>query len=274
MFRLDGGAMFGVVPKVLWEQKNPADERNRILLGLRCLLVDDGETRILVDDGIGGKFDQKWREIYGIRRERTLLDELAALGLVPEDIDYVVNTHLHFDHAGGNTRLEGGALAPTFPNAQYLIQAREWEDGAHPNERTRASYLQENIAPLKEAGVVELVDGETEIIPGVRLIPTPGHTQGHQSPLIEGGGQRVFYPGDLIPTSSHLALPWIMGYDSFPLITLETKRSLLARAYEEDWLLVFEHDPKIPAGRVVRESGRYEVAPVPLGGGGGAEECG
>ena len=247
MQRLDGGAMFGVVPKALWERRIPADERNRIPLALRCLLVEHDAGLVLIDTGIGNKENEKFRDIYGVdnagKNGRTRLeDALADLGHRPEDITWVINTHLHFDHAGGNTTPEGLA----FPRAQYVVQRRELEFARHTNERTAGSYLAHNF----ERVPFKLIDGETEVLPGIRAIPTPGHVPYHQSLLVESGGEKACFIADLVPTSAHLPLPWIMGYDLEPLVTLETRRRIYQRAEAEGWLFVFEHDPKVVSGRL------------------------
>ena len=247
MQHLDGGAMFGVVPKVLWERRIPADARNRIPLALRCLLVEHDAGLVLIDTGIGNKENEKFRDIYGVdnagKNGRTRLeDALADLGHRPEDIKWVINTHLHFDHAGGNTTPAGLA----FPGAQYVVQRRELEFARHTNERTAGSYLAHNF----ERVPFKLIDGETEILPGIRAIPTPGHVPYHQSLLVESGGEKACFIADLVPTSAHLPLPWIMGYDLEPLVTLETRRRLYQRAEAEGWRFVFEHDPKVVSGRL------------------------
>jgi glyoxylase-like metal-dependent hydrolase (beta-lactamase superfamily II) len=261
--RLDGGAMFGVVPKPLWERRIPADAQNRIPLALRCLLVEAPGALILVDTGIGNKEDERFRSIYGVENEGdpTQLEEaIRAAGFAPGDIDLVLLTHLHFDHVGGATRLlPSGEIVPAFPQARHLVQGGELAFSGSPNERVRASYLERNLAPLAAAGLWDLLEGETEITEGVRVIPTPGHTPHHQSVLLESEGERAFYPADLCPTRAHVPLPWIMGYDLEPLVTLETKRTLWARAREESWLFIFEHDPEVAFGRFDPE-GR-EVVP-------------
>jgi glyoxylase-like metal-dependent hydrolase (beta-lactamase superfamily II) len=258
--RLDGGAMFGVVPKPLWERRIPADDRNRIPLALRCLLIEAPDALVLVDTGVGNKEDDRFHEIYGIenRGEPTRLeDAIAAAGHRVEDINIVISTHLHFDHAGGNTlRDPDGHVRPAFPGARYVVQRGELEFASMPNERVRASYMAANYEPIASAGLWDLVDGEVEIVPGVRVMRTPGHTPYHQSVLVRSEGQAACFLSDLIPTAAHLPLPWIMGYDLEPLITLESKRILLERAAREDWLLVFEHDPSIPWGRLDPDSGR------------------
>ena len=261
-FALDGGAMFGVVPRVLWQQTDPPDAKNRITLGLNVLLVESGGRRVLVDTGLG----DKWSEIdvrkYRIDRSRTLLGDLKERGLGPEDIDVVVNTHLHFDHAGGTTRLEDGRPVPTFPKARYVVQRGEWEDALHPHERNRASYLEANYRLLQDSGQLDLSEGATESAPGVRAVPVGGHTAHHQMVVVEGGGRTVVVPTDLLPTISHLPLPFIMGYDLFPMGTLEAKRRLLRRAADEEWWVVFYHDPRTPLGGVGEAGGRFFLKEV------------
>jgi len=253
--RLDGGAMFGVVPKPLWQRRIPADDRNRIPLALRCLLVEHDDGLALVDTGLGNKEDAKFKDIYGVVNEgkggRTgLEDALAELGHAPEDVRWVINTHLHFDHAGGNTYREaGGAVRLAFPRATYVVQKGELEFARHTNERTAASYLPPNFEPV----TFTLVSGEADPLPGIRCLPTPGHVPFHQSVLVESAGERVCFVADLVPTAAHLPLPWIMGYDLEPLVTLESKRRLYQRAEAEGWLLFFEHDPTVIAGRLGRE---------------------
>lgn len=265
--RLDGGAMFGIVPKPLWERRIPADERNRIPLSLRCLLIEHDEGLILVDTGLGNKEDAKFRDIYGVENAgrsgpTQLEDALASLGFSPLEVRMVINTHLHFDHAGGNTVLVEGQVRLAFPNAAYVVQQGELEFAFRRNERTAGSYLEHNFRPVTEASRWRLVSGEVEIVPGVRLIPTPGHVPYHQSVLVGEGTERACFLGDLVPTTAHLPLAWIMGYDLEPLVTLETKRAVLGRAEREGWVLVFEHDPVHRIGRVVRDGKHYTYAPL------------
>lgn len=289
---LDGGAMFGVVPKPLWERRIVPDRRNRIPLALRCLLVEHDDGPVLIDTGLGNKESDKFRDIYGVQNAgRTgatqLEDALAEAGFRPEDVRWVINTHLHFDHAGGNTYVAGDQGRPeaitgdrrsappiardrprsppvalAFPNATYVVQQRELEFATHTNERTAASYLEHNFAPVGAAGRWRLANGETEVLPGIRLVPTPGHVPYHQSVVIAHGGERACFLGDLVPTTAHVPLPWIMGYDLEPLVTLETKRALLSRAEADGWILVFQHDPTHPMGRVVREGKSFAYAPL------------
>jgi glyoxylase-like metal-dependent hydrolase (beta-lactamase superfamily II) len=264
---LDGGAMFGVVPKPLWEQRIAPDERNRIPLALRCLLIEHDVGPVLIDTGIGNKEKTKFLDIYGVenageRGPTQLEDAMLDAGFGPGEIAYVINTHLHFDHAGGNTVKEQNGkgakeMRLAFPNAIYVVQKQELEFGFNTNERTAASYLRPNYEPVAEAGKWQLVDGETELLPGIWLIPTPGHVPYHQSVLITDSGETSCYLGDLIPTSAHVPLPWIMGYDLEPLVTLESKRELLGRAEAEGWLMVFEHDPEVALGRVKRYEKGY-----------------
>jgi len=263
---LDGGAMFGVVPKPLWERRIPADARNRIPLALRCLLIEHDAGLVLVDTGIGNKEDAKFTDIYGVDNAgqggRTRLeDALAELGHAPADVRWVIDTHLHFDHAGGNTyRDEGGQVHPTFPQARYVVQRGELEFARHRNERTAGSYFPHNFEPVS----FTLVDGPAEPVHGIRCLPTPGHVPYHQSILVESAGERLCYLADLVPTVAHLPLPWIMGYDLEPLRTLETKRQLYARAEAEGWLLLFEHDPVTATGRLGREGQAFGlVDPLP-----------
>jgi glyoxylase-like metal-dependent hydrolase (beta-lactamase superfamily II) len=258
-FRLDGGAMFGIVPKPLWEKRIPADGRNRIRLGLRPLLVRTPEGTALVDTGIGGKYEARELDIYAIEHPPTLSGSLREAGVSADEIRFVINTHLHFDHAGGNTERRGASVKPAFPGATHLVQEREWLAAVHPGERSRGSYKEENFLPLEAERTVERVDGEYEPLPGVFLVPTPGHTGGHQSVRISSGGETAFYFGDLVPTASHIDPSWVMGYDLFPADTVAHKNEILARASEENWLVCFEHDPALPWGRVRREDGRFRI---------------
>ena len=266
--RLDGGAMFGVVPKVLWSRKIASDERNRIQMGMRCLLIEHPDGLVLIDTGAGTKEDQKFKDIYGMelqsdvpeqRPDETALEAgIRAAGFTPEAVKVVINTHLHFDHAGGNTRrTAAGEVVPTFLNATYIMQAGEYEYATHTNERTAASYFAPNFVPLRNAGRVHLVDGDVEIVRGITARKTPGHVPHHQSLIIESDGQRACFLGDVMPTVNHVPLAWIMGYDVEPLRTLESKRALLRDAAAEQWLLVFEHDAYSAWGHITPETKGY-----------------
>jgi glyoxylase-like metal-dependent hydrolase (beta-lactamase superfamily II) len=245
-FRLDGGAMHGVVPKTLWSKLVSCDDQNRCEYATRCLLIEVGGRRLLVETGNGDKFPAKLKDIYGIDHDRSIGDALREAGVEPESIDAVVMTHMHFDHSGGTTRrTASGGLEPVFKRAKHIVQKLEWEDATHPHERNRAS------GPLGDAGLLQVVDGETEIAPGVRVIPTPGHTRGHQSVLIgQADGPKALFLGDVVPTAVHTRLPWVMAYDLDPARTLETKRALFRRAVEEDWLLLWGHDRDHTGGRL------------------------
>ncbi len=259
-FALDGGQMFGVVPKVLWEKRIPADERNRIRLGLTSLLVRAGRSTVLIETGIGDKFDAKFADIYGVQRSATLLDGLARRGVRPEDIQIVINTHLHFDHCGWNTRREGKKIVPTFPRAKYFIQRGEWEHALEPTDRDRASYIEEFFQPAERQ--TEFLLGEAEIMPGIRVEVMPGHTREMQCVRIESEGQFAYFISDLVPTRAHLPYPWIMSFDLYPLETLASKKRLLPHLVEERALVVFTHDAEVPAARLVESGGRISAEPV------------
>jgi glyoxylase-like metal-dependent hydrolase (beta-lactamase superfamily II) len=264
--KLDGGAMFGVVPKPLWERRIPADPRNRIQLGMRCLLIEHPSGLILIDTGAGNKEDEKFHDIYGVENRgengaTQLEDGLRDLRVQPSDVNFVINSHLHFDHGGGNTtKTADGRVVPTFPNARYIVQGGEYEYATHTNERTAASYFPRNFVPIHDAGMFDLVRGEKKVFEGITLIPTPGHVPHHQGILLESDGEKAFYLADLSPTAAHLPLPWIMGYDVEPLVTLETKRRIMKRALEERWLMIFEHDAMVPWGNLTHDGKAYSLA--------------
>ncbi|HKS66800.1 MAG TPA: MBL fold metallo-hydrolase [Candidatus Acidoferrales bacterium] len=261
---LDGGAMFGVIPKPLWEKKAKPDARNRIQLAMNCLLVCAGGKRILIETGAGTKWTHKLREIYGFDGSR-LLNGLRHHGLGADDIDVVVNTHLHFDHCGGNTRVEKDKVVATFPHARYIVQRGEFEHAVSPTERDRASYFGDNYVPLKEASKLSLLEGDRAIAPGVELIRVPGHTADMQCVKLSGGGKTAFAFADLVPTTAHLPLPWIMGYDLYPLTTLVNKKRWIATVAKEEWLALFVHDPAVPAAHIRERDGKWEVEPVHAG---------
>jgi glyoxylase-like metal-dependent hydrolase (beta-lactamase superfamily II) len=260
--------MFGVVPKPLWERRIAPDERNRIPLGMRCLLIEHDDGLVLIDTGAGNKENAKFHDIYGLENagalnnegvaRTNLEDAIIAAGHRVADVKLVINTHLHFDHAGGDTYIDSaGAVRASFPNAKYVVQKGEHHWAMHTNERTAASYFQRNWEPVREAGRFELIEGEREIVPGISVIMTPGHVPFHQSVLIHGGSEIACFLGDVCPTSAHLPLPWIMGYDVEPLVTMESKRTLLKRAEAEKWLVVFEHDPTVAWGHVKHDGKSY-----------------
>ncbi len=252
-FALDGGAMFGVVPRTLWEQRLPPDDRHRIPLGMRPLLVR-GERTLLIDAGCGDKMDAKSAAIYGLDRRYHLAHSLAEAGVDVADIDLVLASHLHFDHIGGFTeRRADGTLAPRFPKARYIAHRGEWHDATHPHERNRASYLPENFMPLQEAGVLTLVDDGAEIMPGVTLRRSGGHTMHHQVVTIASGGRTAVFAADMYPTAVHIPDPWVMGYDLYPVDTLAFKRAFAREAIAGEYVIFFEHDPSMAAG-ILRES--------------------
>ncbi len=259
--------MFGVVPKTLWERRIPADERNRIPMGMRCLLVEHDDGLVLIDTGSGNKETEKFHQIYGIENagadgRTNLEDGLRELGFAPGDVSMVINTHLHFDHAGGNTwRTPSGTVEASFPNARYVVQRGEMEWATHTNERTAASYFGANWDAIVAAGRFDLIDGEPEVRPGIQLLRTPGHTPHHQSVKLTSGGETAVFLADVTPTAAHLPLPWIMGYDVEPLVTLESKRHLHAKAAAEGWLLIFEHDATNAWGRIEHDGKAYALVP-------------
>jgi methylmalonyl-CoA epimerase len=262
-FRLDGGAMFGVVPRPLWEQKAPPDDRNRILLGMRPLIVEAEWGRMIIDCGAGDKMDARSAEIYALDRRRHLDHALADAGLTAESFDYVLATHLHFDHFGGATARDAdGRVRPRFPKATYFIRRAEWQDATHPHERNRASYLQDDFVPLDKAGVVGFYDADQEIQPGVRVVRTGGHTGQHQVVFLESGGRTAVFTADLIPTTAHIQDPWIMGYDLFPMETLAFKKRFIRDAIEREFLVFFEHDPVVAAGYIREKDGKRAVEQV------------
>lgn len=261
-FALDGGAMFGIVPKPLWERKIPADDRNRITQALRTLLIRSGDRVVLVDTGIGEKWGEKERDIYRLDDTDGALDrELGRLGLTRADVTDVVLTHLHFDHAGGATvRSEGGREEPAFPNATFHLQRRNWEWARQPTEKDAGSYRPENFDALERSGRLHLVDGETELFPGIHVVPSDGHTVGMQLVKVSGAGDWLVYCADLIPTTAHLRTSWVMAYDLQPLVSMEEKKVLVAQAVDEGGMLFFEHDPVVQACRVREENGALIVS--------------
>lgn len=275
-FRLDGGAMFGVVPRVVWERVSPPDEKNRIRMNMNCVFIDTGKDKILIETGIGEKWSAKQIEMYGIFREKPLAETLfERTGCLPEDITIVVNTHLHFDHAGGNTVLTGTHASrvhaggtpvlqskPQFPNARYLVSASEVKHADDPHERDRASYLSENWEPMREAGQLELMADDYEVVPGLKLQTIRGHSETMQTWRLDRGGKTLYGFADLIPTRHHVPLPWIMGYDLYPTETLAFKKEILPQALDEDWLCLFYHDIDRPISRINEIDGKVVAVPI------------
>jgi len=260
-YYLDGGAFFGVVPKVLWERRVQADEKNRITSGLNSLLIRTGDKNILVETGIGNKLNEKQTKIHGNNPQ--LLDNLHKTGLAPEDIDIVINSHLHFDHCGWNTVRNGAEILPTFPKAKYFAQAGEYEHGQLQLDRDRVSYLDENYGPLIRSGQMTLLRGDSEILPGIRTRIYPGHTANMQAILIESKGQTACYAGDLVPTTFHLDPTWVMAFDLYPLETIENRKRLYSEALPNNWLLIFTHDPKTPMAHIQKnEEGKLTAVPA------------
>jgi methylmalonyl-CoA epimerase len=261
-FRLDGGAMFGVVPRPLWEKLAPPDDRNRIQLAMRPLLVEAEWGRMIIDCGAGDKFGEKQRDIYALDRTRTLDHALAEVGLSADRIDVVLPTHLHFDHFGGATVRDNGRLRPRFATARHYIRRAEWEDATHPHERNRASYLQDDFVPLEGAADVQFFDGDVTIRPGIDVERTGGHTGQHQIVFVKSAGKTAVFVADLIPTIAHLQDPWVMGYDLFPMETLAFKRRFIRTAIDQDYLIFFEHDPHVAAGYIRERNGKRHVEQV------------
>ncbi len=257
-FKLDGGAMFGVVPKVMWQLHHPADELNRIDLDLRCLLVDHGDRRIMVDTGIGDRWDERKAGVFALdRRPNHLVAELAEAGIIRESITDVILTHLHFDHAGGVFRQGDDGLEAVFPNATHWVQQKHWDWSLNPSQRDRASFRTEDFFGLKESGKLELVDGRKEILPGVKVMPVNGHTPGQQIVEFHTGKEVVVFCGDLIPFRSQVHIPWIMGFDLNPMLTVSEKKQFLSRAAEDGYILIFEHDTEHEAATVEFHKGKF-----------------
>jgi glyoxylase-like metal-dependent hydrolase (beta-lactamase superfamily II) len=263
-FRLDGGAMFGVVPKVLWEKGCVPDEVNRIRLRANSLLVRSGQKNIVIETGNGTIWDPKLRSIFAIAEGDPLISSLREFGVEPDQVDVVINTHLHFDHAGGNTRLQDNDIVPTFRNARYFVQRSELEHAMNPTERDRASYFAHHFQPIVEAGQWQLLDGDAEIIPGIRVERIPGHNANIQAVVLRSGGKSLAFVADLLPTRHHIPLPWIMAYDLYPLQTLETKRAWIPRLIKETSLVVFGHDADFAVASLQEQGGKVLAKPVDL----------
>lgn len=263
-FRLDGGAMFGVVPRNLWARVNPPDDQNRIRMNMNCLFIEADGERILIDTGIGEKWSEKHRAMYGINRIRSFDESLSAIaGIAATDITIVINTHLHFDHAGGNSiRNETGQAVPAFPNARYFVSEAEYEHAESPTERDRASYFPENWRPMKETGQLELKAADYETVPGLTMETHAGHNRSMQCPRLARDGKVLFGFADLVPTRAHVPYAWVMGYDLYPVETVEAKKKLLPQAAQENWTCLFYHDPDQALGRIVEEDGKLHVLSI------------
>jgi glyoxylase-like metal-dependent hydrolase (beta-lactamase superfamily II) len=261
-FKLDGGGMFGVVPRALWSRLYPPDDRGRIQLDANCLLVRAGDELILIDTGNGAKLGSKERDIFALRPEDTLLGNLAAKGVCPEDVTTVLLTHLHMDHVGGATRLSGEESVPSFPRARFVVQRQEWEDALHNRSHMRVSYRLENLRPLLDSGRLQLLDGDTEVAPGVSARVTGGHTRAHQCVFLRSAGETALYLGDVCPTPAHFRPAYNMAFDMEPYATLQAKRDLLHRAAREGWPLFFDHEPVQKVARVVEEDDQFRAEPV------------
>ncbi len=259
-FGLDGGAMFGIIPKPLWEKTNPADDANRIKLATRNLLLEYDNRKILVDTGMGNKWDDKSQKIYAIdQQNNSLFAGLSKLNVKPEDITDVILTHLHFDHTGGSTIMENGKLVPAFPNARYFVQKKNYEWAVNPSERDKGSYIKDNFAPLAEAGILYLLEGEKKFDDEIQLLIVNGHTFAQQLLKISDSSNTILYCCDLFPTTAHIPLPYVMGYDLQPLVTVEEKKKFLTQAVEGNWKFFFEHDPENALATVERTEKGYRI---------------
>ncbi len=262
IYHPDGGAFFGVVPKTLWEKKVPADALNHIRAGTNALVARSAGQTAVIETGIGDKLERKFAEFYGIDRRHGLPDDLRARGVDPAEVDLVVNTHLHFDHCGWNTRKVNGRIEPTFPRARYFVQRGEWEYAHRRHERDRISYRDQNYDPLVSSGQMTLLDGDGTVAPGISVEVYPGHTRHMQVVLVESGGRTCAFLSDLFPTIHHLKPTWILGYDLFPLESIENKKKLLEKAVAQEWLCVFVHDPDHPWGYIRRDAEGYRFEPA------------
>ncbi len=258
IYHLDGGAFFGVVPKVMWERKVKADEKNRVPTGLNSVVVRTGHHTVLIETGIGNKLSERMKKIYG--QPAKLLENLGAAGVSPEDIDVVINTHLHFDHCGWNTVRKGDKMVATFPRAKYYAPEGEWQYARRPSERDAISYIPDNYDPLVQSSQMALPKGGEEIVPGVSVRTFPGHTAYMQAVIVQSGGQTACYISDLIPTTAHLDITWGMAFDLYPLQTIENKKQYYARAIPEKWLTMFTHDPNVPWAYVEKDEKGKMVA--------------
>lgn len=262
-FSIDCGALFGIVPKMIWEKLVQADEMNRCEISSNPLLIKTPEHLVLIDPGLGDKYTDKMRFIYNIKKDHSIEQSLSEIGLTPEAIDIVIATHLHFDHIGAGTKAnEHGKITPSFPNAKYYFQRGEWEEALHPDERTKATYFKENLLPLQEHGLLELIDGDTQILPQIRVEKTGGHTKHHQMVIIESEGKTAVYPGDILPSTFHLPIPYVMALDLYPVDVMEAKRKLYQRAIDGNWLVIIDHGEQVRAGHIRFDGKKYSFEAV------------
>lgn len=261
-FRLDGGTMFGVIPKTMWQRLLPADENNLIPMVVNLFVLSAHGKNMIFDLGLGDTLTEREKKVYGADGVSNLDRGLASLGLSAEQIDYVLLTHLHTDHCGGAVKLVDGQYVPRFPNAKYVIEKKEWETALHPDERTSAVYIPQRLSPLKEAGQLELITGSTELFPGIKAVFTGGHSEGHYALEMESEGKQVWYYADIFPMTPHIKLPFIPATDVFPLTSLEVKRRTVPRMVNQDVILAFDHDTKVPFGRAIEVDGKLRVEPV------------
>ncbi len=259
-FKIDGGAMFGVVPRIIWQKVYPPDENNMVKLDINLLLIKTDGENILIDAGMGDALSERQKKVFGIERASNLEKKLSEHHLAPEDINLVLLTHLHADHAGGVISLDkNGRKVPRFPNARHVVQIKEWEEAMHPDERTSATYFTSNLRILEEEKLLELIDGEDEVATGIKLINTGGHTPGHQAVLIEDGGDKILWAGDIIPSTHHLRIPYVAAVDLFPRETMEQKKRFLRMCSEDGWILAFDHDLKVKLSKVEEKEGVFRV---------------
>tara|TARA_B100000427_G_C15397897_1_gene546313 strand:- start:109 stop:957 length:849 start_codon:yes stop_codon:yes gene_type:complete len=259
-FGLDGGAMFGIIPKPVWEKKVPADELNRVNMVTRSLLLVSDEKKILIDTGNGTKWEEKYKQIYNINTDQYNIEKsLGKYGFSSEQITDVICTHMHFDHIGGNTKIKSGEVVPTFPNAKYWISEENWKLANHPSQKDAGSFIEHDWKVLAENQMIEIIDGREPFIEGIETIVTHGHTPGLLHPIVSDGSNKLFYGADIFPMVAHIPIPWVMAYDVQPVVTMKEKQKLLQKMEREDWILFFEHDPHIQACTVHKDGKHYKL---------------
>ena len=259
-FGLDGGAMFGIIPKPVWEKKVSADELNRVNMVTRSLLLVSDEKKILIDTGNGTKWEEKYKQIYDINTDQYNIEKsLGKYGFSSEQITDVICTHMHFDHIGGNTKIKSGEVVPTFPNAKYWISEENWKLANHPSQKDAGSFIEHDWKVLAENQMIEIIDGREPFIEGIDTIVTHGHTPGLLHPIVSDGSNKLFYGADIFPMVAHIPIPWVMAYDVQPVVTMEEKQKLLQKMEREDWILFFEHDPHVQACSVHKDGKHYKL---------------